>query len=335
MTEALVHPEEVERYWAAVRESDLEGAATEAEAAYRRTRSVEAVLEALVVESQRRVGSLWAHGQWTVADEHAATAVNEVVAHRLGLHVPGPTSGPLLLVSCVEREWHALPALVVTLVLRARGWRTELLGASTPRDELVQRILDQGPRAVLLSASLVSSLARARRHVEAVRGTGTPVVVGGRAFDASGRRAAAIGASAHAVGPAQAVTVLAELPHHVSPVAPLRGPGAREAADLQARAPEVVREVMVSTFDALDVPPEEHAPDLWSGVLAGFLPHVVDSVVGALVTDDASVVTETRAWLVEVLGARLADPRALEVLWDALAHQLRDYPEVTRLLASA
>ncbi|QZY28249.1 cobalamin B12-binding domain-containing protein [Nocardioides coralli] len=335
MSTEVVHPDEVESYWAAVRGTDLEGAAAVAEAVYRRTSSVEAVLQGLVVESQQRVGSLWAHGEWTVADEHAATAINEVVAHRIGLHVPGPQTGPLLLVSCVEREWHALPALVVTLVMRARGWRTELLGANTSRDELVDRILDQGPRAVLLSASLASSLPRTRRQVEAVRGTGTPVVVGGRAFDAAGRRAERIGASAHATGPAEAAARLDALPHHVPPAPPLRDAAAREAADLQARTGDVVRRVMLVTFATLDLPPEEHAPDLWSGVLAGFLPHVVDGVVGALVTDDPTVVAETRSWLVEVLGARLADPRALDALWGALEHELRDYPEVTRLLASA
>lgn len=329
-----VHPDEYERYWAAVSGSDLEAAAAVAEAAFGRTASVETVLEGLVVESQRRVGALWAHGGWTVADEHAATAINEVVAHRLGLHLPVPPDGPLVLVACVEREWHALPALVVTLVLRGHGWRAELVGANTSRDELVQRILDHGPRAVLLSASLASSLARARRQVEAVRGTGTPVVVGGGAFDASGRRATAIGATAHAAAPAAAAPLLESLPHHVPPVPPLRIPGAREALDLQARAPDLVRRVMLTTFDALDLPPEEHAPDLWSGVLAGFLPHVVDAVVGALLTDDATVVTQTRAWLEEVLGARRADPRALATLWQALGHELRDHPEAARLLAS-
>lgn len=335
MTGSTVRPEEVERYWSAVSGTDLEAAAAEAEAAYRRTSSVEAVLQGLVVETQRRVGALWAGGRWTVADEHAATAINEVVAHRLGLHLQARGEAPLLLVSCVEREWHALPALVVTLVLRSRGWDAELLGANTSRDELVQRILDDGPRAVLLSASLGSSLMRARRHVAAVRGTGTPVVVGGLAFDPGGRRATAIGATAHATGAAGAAEVLATLPHHVPPAPPVRGPASREAADLQARAPEVVRAVMQATFAALDLPPEEHAPDLWSGVLAGFMPHVVDALAGALVTDDPTVVTETHDWLVEVLSARDADPRALEALWTALRHELRDFPEVTRLLTSA
>ena len=40
---------------------------------------------------------------------------------------------------------------------------------------LISRIVDLGPRAVLLSASLTSSLPRVRRHVEAIRGTSTPV----------------------------------------------------------------------------------------------------------------------------------------------------------------
>ena len=178
--------------------------------------------------------------------EHAATAVSEAVVRRLGEAVPMPTTGPLLTVACVEREWHALPAMVVALTLRARGCRVTYLGASASRDHLVSTILDIGPRAVLLSASLTSSLPRVRRQVEAVRGTGTPVVLGGRALDPDGRRAQRLGATAYARSPEVVLEVLAALPVHVPPAGPLRHPGAFEARSIEAESDTISRDVMLA-----------------------------------------------------------------------------------------
>lgn len=334
MSVASVRRGESDRYWAAVTAADLDLALAIAEEVLARTGSVDAALEGLVVASQRRVGDLWAHGEWTVADEHAATALNETVCRRLGLTLADPPAGPGVLVACVEREWHSLPALVVTLALRAHGVRAELLGANASRDQLLDRILDHGPRAVLLSASLASSLPRVRRQIEAVRGTATPVVVGGNAFDVAGTRARRLGATAQAQSPAEVLPLLDSLPVHVDGAPPLRGPGPTEAADLQAHAAEVARATLLATFDAVQVPPAEHSPDIWSGVLAGFLPHVVDSLVGALMLDDPSVVSEVRSWLGEALAARGADPAVSETVWVVLRHELREYPLVTEMLAA-
>ena len=68
------------------------------------------------------------------------------------------------------------------------------------------------------------------------------------------------------------------------------------------------------------------SPDDWRVVLATFVPHVIDCVVGALLTEDSSMVTDCRAWLDDVLAARAGDPAATEVLWDSLRDLLHDYP---------
>ncbi|MEN8707141.1 MAG: cobalamin-dependent protein [Nocardioides marinisabuli] len=316
-----------EDYWAAVSAADTDAAHAVAARALEAGLGVEDFLEQVVVEAQRRVGERWATNDWSVAQEHAATAVSEAVVRRLAdtLHV-GP--GPLLLVACAEREWHAMPALVLTTVLRARGLDAVHTGASTSRDELVSTILDRGPRAVLLSASLSSSLPRLRRQVEAVRGTGTPVVVGGRAFT-DARRWRTLGATAYAESPARALEVLAELPRHVGAAPALHHPGAAEARALQAGADRIVGDVLA----ALDLGNLALPPDDWRVVLATHTSHVVDSVASALLCDDPTVLSEARAWLRDVVAGRGGDPAAVDRLWDALAHELRDFPVALTMLA--
>ncbi|WP_121252064.1 cobalamin B12-binding domain-containing protein [Nocardioides ferulae] len=332
---AAVGPDDLESYWRAVTAADPDAAYAVARRLRTAGAPLDSVLSGLVVASQARVGGLWARNQWTVAHEHAATAVNEEVVRRLGADQPEPTDGPPLLVACVEREWHALPALVVTHTLRSWGMRATFLGVNSSRDQLVSRILDTGPRAVLLSASLASSLSRVRRQVEAIRGTGTPVVVGGAAFDAAGVRASALGATAYAAGPAEAAELLVTIPRHVSQAPPLRHAEADEARVLVASGEEIVRAAIAATTTALGRgdDPSPASPDTWWSVLTGFAPHVVDCVAGALLTGDPSVVDETRTWYAEVLAGRDADPRALPALWSAFAHEVRDIPRAAALLA--
>ena len=326
---------DIDAYWTAVSDADEHAAHAAADTAMDRGAPLDEVLHGLVIASQQRVGELWARNEWTVAREHAATAISESVVRRLGEAVPMPSTGPLLTVSCVEREWHALPAMVVALTLRARGCRVTYLGASASRDHLVSAILDTGPHAVLLSASVTSSLPRARRQVEAVRGTGTPVVLGGRALDVRGLRAQRLGATAYARTPEDALALLPSLPVHVPPAGPLRHAGAVEARSIEAESDSISRDVVLETASRLGSRGESTSSDDWRPVLSAFAPHVVDCVAGALLTEDPTVYSETRAWLTGVLTGRGAAPEAATVLEDALAQRLHDHPVAVRLLGGS
>ena len=332
ITASPIGASERDAYWSAVLAGDDRTAYAVAAAALDRGVRLPDVLHALVTGSQGRVGDLWAANTFTVAQEHAATAVSEAVVARLAELTPAP-DGPHVLVACAEREWHALPALVVTHTLRASGVRAEFLGASASRDHLVARILDSGPRLVLLSASVASSLPRVRRHVEAVRGTGTPVVVGGHAFGGNPVRAQRLGATAYAATPEDVVELLETLPHHVPAAGPLRSPAAQEARAISSIGDQVARDVLGAPAVAAVLGQPDGSPDHWTTVLSTFVPHVVDCVVGALLTDDPTVVAAEREWLEDVVDRRAGDPAAVAAVWSALAVRLREFPEAAGILS--
>ena len=62
------------------------------------------------------------------------------------------------MVSCLEGERHALPALVVAEGLTAAGYRVTYIGGDPEPGDLLRQVLLLKPRAVLFSASLTSSL---------------------------------------------------------------------------------------------------------------------------------------------------------------------------------
>jgi MerR family transcriptional regulator, light-induced transcriptional regulator len=332
MTTASVHED---AYWQAVSAGDEDRAHAVVDDARDGGTPVVDIFTRLVLRTQERVGEQWAANAWTVAHEHAATAVSEAVVLRLADTIEEPSDGRPLLVACAEREWHALPALVVTHALRSWGYPAVHVGANASTEGLVGRILDTGPRGVLVSASLSSSLPHVRRLVEAVRGTGTPVIVGGRAFDPAGVRAERIGATAYAAHLGQARDLVEALPSHVSPAPPLRHPGAAEALVIQASADEIGRDLLSRSGSGAGMDAGAHAPDDWRVVLATYVPHVVGCVVGGLLTEDPTVPGDARQWLVDVLTLRGGDPSAVEDLWAGLVRRLHDFPEALALLERA
>ena len=79
-----------------------------------------------------------------------------------------------VVVSCVEQEWHALPALMVTEHLRARGLPVSYLGANSSAPGLVRHVHELGPargaaQLLALGASCPWPAARSRRSARPAR----------------------------------------------------------------------------------------------------------------------------------------------------------------------
>lgn len=333
------HRTEAEDYWRAVVGNDVEAALAAVGRAAEH--DPDAALERLVAGAQVRVGELWERDEFTVAQEHAATAVSElVVRHHLERaqaarprvdRAPAP-----VVVACAEREWHALPGLLLAAALSRRGLDVVSLGADVSAQRLHGALLDAPVTAVLVSASLSSSLPRVRAHVETCRLVGTPVVVGGSAFDRAGRRAALLGATAQAGDAASAADLVPALPRRVSPAPPLTHPGVDEAVLIEADHARLVDSVhdqlLRRAAERTPGPVEPATEQRWTRVLADQLPHLVGSVAAALLVDEPEVLGEVRRWLSTVLAGRAAPPTTVDDVWAVLREVLHDFPRASALL---
>jgi MerR family transcriptional regulator, light-induced transcriptional regulator len=342
MTVDQVWTDEVDSYLAALERGDRSEALGQVRALHGEGHDVLTLIQRLLAPAQLRVGELWVSDAWSVAQEHAATAISESVLTSLAvereLHAAQlPADAPTLIVSCVEQEWHALPALMVTEHLRAEGFGVSYLGANASAHGLVRHVHELGPRAVLLSCSLSAFLPLVRRQVEAVRETGTPVVVGGAAFDADGRRAAMLGATGFVTSATGVVDLVRGLPDAVPPAPPLTHPGAEEAfvvfGERETFADDIERRLL-ARLPLEGVDPDRREP-AWLRVLDDQLPHVVGAIAGALVTDDPEIVRHALVWASAVLQHRDAPAEVGPALREALRGALHQLPEASRMLAAA
>ncbi|HSE09016.1 MAG TPA: cobalamin-dependent protein [Nocardioidaceae bacterium] len=292
------------------------------------------IMSEVIALAQTRVGELWAADTWSVAQEHAATAVSESVLSVLGSQIPPPADPACpVIVTCVEQEWHALPALMVAEHLRSAGIPVSYLGANASAEHLVRHVHDVEARAVALSCSLSASLPRVRRHIEAVTATGTPVLVGGAAFDPAGRRASVLGATSYTLSGELAPDAVRGLPAAVTPAAPLTHEGADEGFAVHAEREAITMRLhdrvkaSRTTYDLRDL------ISGWQHALADHLPHLVGALAGALVAGDRTVLAQSVTWLDDVMGHRDGPDGITRSVVAELQTLMSEHPVASRMLS--
>lgn len=148
------------------------------------------VVTTLLAPALQSIGSRWADGELSVADEHQATSVAQRIIGRLGLQFgrPGRTRGTVI-VAAPEGDLHTLPVAMVADLLRWRGFDVSELGAHTPVDALAE-VARQTDRLVAVGiASTTSGLdAQVATSLELLRSEvpGTRTFLGGNAIRSAG-----------------------------------------------------------------------------------------------------------------------------------------------------
>lgn len=288
---------------------------------------------ALLADVQREVGRRWQDQDWTVADEHAATALADLALAAAALGFPSgePFLGSVV-VTCAEEEWHVLPARMFAEQLRADGWDVVFLGASIPADHLTRYLARRPVVAVGVSCSVPVHLPGARRSIVAAHMAGVPVMAGGAGFGTTPARAVAVGADAWASSIEQAHRAASAWSGSPPPLARPRDD--REQLALAADRQVVVDKAMADLAAHL---PEMAAYSPWQlQKTREDLDYIVRFVEAALLTADDTVVIEFVSWLVPLLSARGVPPNVVLLGIKCLRSCLpREHESAARLLEMA
>ena len=104
----------------------------------------------------REIGQRWEERRFTMAQEHAATAVlRSHLGSLVRAHAADPDA-PTALVTTPVGELHEFGALVAALLTAGLGWRVVYLGPNLPAEEVVRAAKVANAHAVLLSAVMGS-----------------------------------------------------------------------------------------------------------------------------------------------------------------------------------
>jgi methanogenic corrinoid protein MtbC1 len=279
------------------------------------------VVTQLLGPAQLEVGRRWHAGSYTVAQEHLASAVVEDALGVVAASFPPPsdTANTLALV-CAEGEWHTTPARMAAVLARADGWRVQFLGASTPADHLRTTLASLSPQVLAVSCTLPLALPGVATLAEVAAELGIPVLAGGIAFDAEGRRAAAVGAAATRRSMVAGLPLLErwlDAPPAPTTPAPLPVHLAEQRATLALDRERLIDETY--TLLAQRLPQLATYDDRRREHTRRDLDYIVRFADVALMTGDDTVFHEFIGWLRPLLVSRGVPEHVLSVTLEAAA----------------
>lgn len=147
-------------------------------------RGTDDTIDLIIAPFITAVGDRWHAGEFTVANEHLATAVVRRVLGWMFAQVSSPTSAPALVVATPSGQQHELGAMLVAAAASTRGWRVVYLGAGVPAEAIADAAATVGAQAVALSLVFPSADPVVAHEVRALHGAlppSVPIIAGGAA----------------------------------------------------------------------------------------------------------------------------------------------------------
>jgi MerR family transcriptional regulator, light-induced transcriptional regulator len=132
------------------------------------------------------VGRLWQHNEFSVAQEHLATAIIERQMGDLHyLFSPAKTKFKTLVIGSVDKEFHRIGARMVADFFEQDGWTVYYLGAAVPTATFVDMAREVKADLIGVSAQMVFNLPAITEFDQALESRGMgglPLMIGGWPF---------------------------------------------------------------------------------------------------------------------------------------------------------
>lgn len=146
--------------------------------------SPEVVCFELLQKALAEIGNGWYSGLVSVQQEHFASALAMRRLDSLLAATPTPTRPGRIIIGCPPGDTHTFSPLLVTFLLRRRGWDIIYLGADVPTYRLQATIERTRPDLVVFSAQLLDTAASLLDVALFLQGINVPLAFGGYVFGA-------------------------------------------------------------------------------------------------------------------------------------------------------
>jgi methanogenic corrinoid protein MtbC1 len=143
----------------------------------------ELVCVELLQKGLAQIGQLWYENRAAVQQEHFALAIALRRVNTLLAAAPPPNRAPLILLACPPQEEHTFSLLLLTLLLRYRGWPVTYLGANVPLGQMESALQATRPALTVLAAQTLPTAAEALAMARFLLAHGTRVAYGGYIFN--------------------------------------------------------------------------------------------------------------------------------------------------------
>lgn len=144
---------------------------------------IELVCFEVLQQGLSEIGQGWYEGRVSVQQEHFTSAL---AVRQLEVMLSSMTQASRhgrILVACPPGEQHTFSVLILTLLLRRRGWEVIYLGANVPVQRLQESLTTIGPHLVILAAQTLQSAGAMLEMADLLQRVGVPLAFGGLVFN--------------------------------------------------------------------------------------------------------------------------------------------------------
>ncbi len=152
---------------------------------------------------QYEIGRLWQTNRITVAQEHFASAMTQMIMSQMYYpHIcNSEKTGRTLVAICAGGELHEIGIRMVADIFELAQWNVCLLGANMPMYDIVSSLIEYKADVLGISAAMASSVNKAQKIIETVKSSEvseTFIIVGGFAFNRDRKLWKLVGADGYA-----------------------------------------------------------------------------------------------------------------------------------------
>jgi DNA-binding transcriptional MerR regulator len=143
----------------------------------------EAVTLEVLQKGIAELGERWYQGEVTVQQEHFGSALTIRRLDALIMGAPPPSRPGRILVACPPQEEHVIPPLIMTFLLRRRGWDVIFLGANVPPERLESTLATARPKLAIMPAQQLFTAASLLDMAAVLQEARVTLAFGGRIFN--------------------------------------------------------------------------------------------------------------------------------------------------------
>ncbi|MDF1594587.1 MAG: cobalamin-dependent protein [Acidimicrobiia bacterium] len=269
------------------------------------------VLFDIVAVAYSDFGRRWQAGDYRIGDEHAATGTVENLLALLAGSFDLPDDGEPVVLAAAEGDHHSLPVRLASAHLLSLGYRVRYLGSNMEANDLGAYLLDEPPKALILSCAIPTLLPGARAGIRAAHGAGVPILGGGSGFGPNGIWAYAVGADAWVASPREIDEVLRTWEPDIETAEQMVLPAPPEMAVIERHR----HDILAAAIAALDNPDRR---------LVDELSLLLDAVESTLLVDDPSLLSHFTTWQSSMLSSHGFAEQTPAQLRRALSVRLRE-----------
>lgn len=143
----------------------------------------ETVAIELLQKAVAEIGEGWYRGKVTVQQEHFCSGLVIRRLEAMVMAAPPPTRPGRILFACPPQEQHVIGPLLLTFILRRRGWEVVYLGANVPTEQLDSTVAATKPQLVMLAAQQLHTAATLLEMAHQIREQDVLLAYGGLIFN--------------------------------------------------------------------------------------------------------------------------------------------------------